>query len=392
MLVFRRGNSKVYHYRFVYDGKVIQRSTKQRDKDAAAKIASAEQTRLTMVDAGLEPPTRPEKGEPHKIKDFLDQLEAFYRSDHKLNCRNLSLLNRARREFGDISVDGLDASTVDDYIETRQSEGDADASINRVTQLVLRSYTLAVENKHIKAAQVPHIRRLDERENVRTGFFTAQEMERVLARLPDDGLRDFVRFGYLVGWRKGSIASLKWEHIDLESGEIDLPGMFTKTGKPLKMVVEREDEAAQLLSRRYEARKIKTANGPKLSALVFHRGDGEPIGEFKKAWATACVAAGVGTMVCGKCGVKTAEKSCKTCKRTCSYSGKIFHDLRRTAARDLIRSGVARSIAMKILGHSTESIFERYNITNDSDFREASVSLRRYREEQKQKVVAIGGK
>ena len=55
--------------------------------------------------------------------------------------------------------------------------------------------------------------------------------------------------------------------------------------------------------------------------------------------------------------------------------GRLLHDFRRTAVRNLERASVPRSVAMKITGHRTESVYNRYAIVSDADLREATKKL-----------------
>jgi integrase len=81
---------------------------------------------------------------------------------------------------------------------------------------------------------------------------------------------------------------------------------------------------------------------------VFHR-HGKPIKDFRTAWRLACRAAAV--------------------------PGRIPHDLRRTAVRNLERVGVSRSVAMKLVGHKTEAIYRRYAVVDEQSLREAALKL-----------------
>ncbi|MGO9575894.1 MAG: AAA family ATPase [Terriglobales bacterium] len=80
-------------------------------------------------------------------------------------------------------------------------------------------------------------------------------------------------------------------------------------------------------------------------SFVFTRSDGKPVRDFRGTWAKACKDAGV--------------------------PGLLIHDLRRTAARNLRRAGVAEGVIMKIGGWRTRSVFERYAIVSQADIAEA---------------------
>lgn len=180
------------------------------------------------------------------------------------------------------------------------------------------------------------------------------------------------------------IASLSWEDIDGEVIRLRAENAKIREARSLAI----EGELADVFQRRKAARQVTMPDGSVvLCPLVFHR-DGQPVKDFRKAWYSACVMAGLGNLVCRKCGSDTdANQKCLNCgaewkRDELRYEGRIFHDFRRTAVRDMVRAGVRESAAMSISGHKTRSMFDRYNIHDERDQREALRATQAYREQQ----------
>jgi integrase len=295
---------------------------------------------------------------------LLDALRANYEARGKSGARLLSNLKPLEEHFGDYRATELTGADVDRFITHAKQHGRRvvqevpgkptkakpakDASINRCLQLLRQSYKLALRDGKLTSA--PYIQRLSEVGNARQGFFDAPDFYRVLGHLPLY-LQDYTLFAYLTGWRAGEIRSLSW--LDIDGDTIKLQAIHSKnrTARTIPLA----GELAELIERRKAARLVKTTTGTVQTMVqakhIFHC-KGEPVGDFRKAWATACKLAGC--------------------------PGKLFHDLRRTAVRDMVRSGTPQTVAMSISGHKTASIFQRYSITDTRDQQTALLNRQTY--------------
>ena len=151
-------------------------------------------------------------------------------------------------------------------------------------------------------------------------------------------------FAYLTGWRIPSeVLPLKWGQVDRKAKTIRLDPGTTKNAEGRTLPYDLLPDLCTVIDNQWTAHERLLA-ADAICPLVFHR-QGDPIKEFRSAWQTACEAAGV--------------------------PGKIPHDFRRTAVRNLVRAGVPEHSAMKITGHKTRSVFDRYDIVNEADVRES---------------------
>ncbi|HXE32777.1 MAG TPA: site-specific integrase [Verrucomicrobiae bacterium] len=319
------------------------------------------------------------------VNELLDGLERDYKLRDKWSIKTASVLKPLRSRFGTWRAVDLTSDAIGKHIEELRGEGYSNATVNRRTQLLGQAFKTAIRNQQL--SQQPFIPRLSEVGNERQGFFETADFEAVVSHLPEY-LRDFCHFGFVTGWRKGSIDSLRWS--DVGEDVIYLRAENSKSRKAETMPLEGDLQA--IIERRRAASVIRAENAePRFAEFVFHS-EGERISDFRKAWATACVAAGLGIMVCPQCGTESADRKCMSCKVATRYSGKIFHDFRRTASRNMIAAGVPQAVAMKITGHRTDSMFRRYAIVDEEQKREALSKTQQYlAKAPTRKVLAMGG-
>jgi integrase len=134
--------------------------------------------------------------------------------------------------------------------------------------------------------------------------------------------------------------------VNLKDGIVRLEPGETKNGEGRTLYME--PDLLAMMKVLYRNRRMDCF-------YVFHR-RGMPIGDFRKVWATAC--------------------------RKIGRPGLLFHDLRRSGVRNMIRAGIPERVAMTISGHKTRSVFDRYNIVSQEDLKEAARKRQQFSDQQ----------
>jgi integrase len=245
--------------------------------------------------------------------------------------------------IGNVRAAQFGLSQVKRYVADRRRQGAAEATVNRELAIVRRGFSLAAQNDPPLVLRVPHIPKLDE-DNVRAGFLEDGQYRLLRDTLPAH-LKCLLVVGYHVGCRIGELRKVQWSQVDFAAGEIKLAKSQTK-GKASRTLPIYGDMRECLLMQKAE----RDQNWP-ACALVFHY-LGRPIGSHIKGWKTACQAAGLPDL--------------------------YFHDLRRSAVRNMERAGIPRKVAMSISGHKTEAVYRRYDIVSPQDLKIAAAKMENY--------------
>jgi integrase len=326
-------------------GKQYRESCDTSDEKEAGKFLKA-RLRETGADLiGARTFTTP-RASKLTIREMVAELRKDFELRGKLSQQNGYHLGKVEKIFGDKRAVELTAEKIDAYISERLAAGDAPATINRVTGTLGQCFTLAIRREHL--SRKPHIRHLPEN-NARQGFFSESELAAVISHLPEE-LHDFVKFAACTGMRCGEIKSLTWN--DLHGDVLTLRGENSKNGEARNIPLV--GKLAEILQRRQAARQIEVNGVTQLCEFVFHR-YGQAINDFRKAW--------------------------KKATKLALCPGRLVHDMRRFAVRNMVQANVPQAVAMKISGHKTASMFQRYNIVVTADLRKALTQTEEYRQD-----------
>jgi integrase len=237
-------------------------------------------------------------------------------------------------------------------------KGTANATINRELSALKRMLNLGAKQTPPKVNRVPYIPMLKET-NVRKGFFEHDQYLALRDALPPY-LKPFVSFAYTFGWRDEEIADLIWSQVDRVKGIVTLEVGETKNDDARTVYLD--EELKETFNQLWENRK---RNGILIPNVFPNKKGNGPIVNFRKAWNAACRKAELGY------GYKIEKKYVEKWHGKLP-PGPILHDFRRTAVRNMVRSGIPERVAMLISGHKTRSVFDRYNIVSDADLRLAT--------------------
>jgi integrase len=285
------------------------------------------------------------QGERLSLAEGAEMIRKDYLTNGRKSADTLEYrLRHVLRHFGALTrLSLLTTGAIEAYKATRFEAGAKPATINRELACLSRMATLARLQHNLVTRFV--VTGLEER-NVRKGFFEDDQHAGVQRLLPER-LRAIPAIARITGWRKTELQSRQWPHVDFKAGWLRMEPEETKNreGRMFPLIPELW---AILEAQRARAEAIEREQG-KIVPWVFFKDNGDQLGDFKKAWTTA--------------------------RRKAGIPGRIFHDYRRTAARNLIRAGVPETVAMKMTGHRTNAVFKRYAIVDEAMLNEAGAKL-----------------
>jgi integrase len=345
--LYLRGN--IWWVKIRVDGRPVYESSKSTKKSDAIKLRDKLLARKARGELS--------GGTADKalIAELLDDV---LKSDIKPSTRYVwekVIEKNIRPFFGNLKAQRLTTDHMDRYREKRKGEGRSDSTVNRELSILRTSFHNARKRTPPKVLSVPYFPIVAET-NIRKGFLSDEQYDRLRGELPEELKALFVT-AWITGLRRGEITAIQWPQVDFEAGLITLEKGETKNDEPRSVPIL-EGDMLDLLTAAKRERDEQWPDSP----WVFSR-RGERIIDFRWSWDEACKRAGVPDL--------------------------NFHDLRRTAVRNMRRAGIPQVIRMKISGHKTDSMERRYNIVDAEDLQMAKELLQNRRKSPEKEPVTV---
>lgn len=338
--LYRRPGSSTWYICYSHSGKTFRESTgTTNETDAADQLKK----RLGEIAKGTFDDLKSKK---LKLQELFDDMVVNYKENGKKSLDDLQERwdEKLKPVFGHLRVANIRTPQIVTYRSQRLEAGAAPSTVNREVAVIKRMLNLGIQNGKIQPTLKISLPDLEEN-NRRMGFVKHHEYEKLSAYFAGVGLWMSALFetAHAFGFRVSELLKLKVNQIDLNERVIRLEQ--TKSGEPRNV---------KMTTKVFHLIKL-CCEGKTSDDYVFTRflkGRHKRIVDFRVVWENGCKAAGVPDL--------------------------LFHDLRRTGARNLRNSGVPETTVMAIGGWKTRSVFERYVITDENDLADATAKLERY--------------
>jgi site-specific recombinase XerD len=280
---------------------------------------------------------------------IYEDLKRLIIDDYTANGHVLKPLNDALKRL-DTTFAGMKASDISTprwtaYQAEAITQGYSNASVNRDRAALNRMLRLG--HRARKVRDIPVLPGLQER-NARKGFFERAEFDKICEHLPP-ALVPLFKTAFVTGWRVADeLLTRQWQHVNFALATLRLEPDESKNREAREFPFTAE--LRKILEGQRDAAKKLTDAGTTVTHVFFWP-DGSRIydgSKYHDAWRDAVKASGV---------------------------QRIPHDFRRTAVRNLVRAGIPERVAMKLTGHKTRAVFDRYNIVSETDLRDAAAKL-----------------
>lgn len=339
--IYKRG--KIFWIKYYRHGEPFRESSKSR---AWAEAANLLKIREGEIAGGKAPGVSFEKV---TFKELVQGIKEDYRLKGRKKGPRTKHLEKFFKGFRAVDIT---TTEIKRYINHRQKAGVTNGTIKPELAALRRMFNLGAQETPPKVDRVPKMPKLIV-DNVKEGYFEDKDYYALLESLPDY-MKGLVSFAYWTGWRSEQIRSLTWAMVNIKDRLITASGRLTKNKDPHTIYMN--DPIFEIIKERRSQRNLACP-------YVFHK-NGKKINDFRFIWNTACRETKIGY------GYKINDDYAENWKHL--GRGPTFHDFRRTTVRNLIRSGVTEKVAMKITGHKTRSVFDRYNIVVPDDLKEAA--------------------
>jgi integrase len=362
--LYKRPGTRYYWAQWFVNGKVVRESTQTENRDEAEKFLKAKLLE-TASGKALDPDIAKTSVSVVVERMFERKKNGQLGRAKSVDLDELRWNANLKPYFGNLRVRDVTEQKLTQYVTMRKAEKVLpDGTTKAGAQNGTLNRELAILRRAFSAAKLPPIEWTNlEEGHPREGFLQDDKRDALLDACRKVGglwFRSLVATALTFGFRRGELVNMRVKAFDQSAGVLRLEKRETKSGKG--RTVRLTSDLRVLLE--------ACAVGKKPDAYLFTREHGEAVGDFRKIWATAC-------------------------KQVPGCEGLIFHDLRRTAVRNMIRSGMSEKQAMVISGHTTRSVFDRYDISDESRLAESVDKLEtflklqnRYIQPQKAKAAA----